>query len=45
MVPKQVVKILKITSDDVPSYHVGYIPHFLFGKYDPKYFEKIFLRA
>jgi hypothetical protein len=45
IIPKEVVKILKITSDGIPSYHVGYIPHCLFGKYDPKYFEKIILRV
>jgi hypothetical protein len=43
--PVKVVEILKIRSDGFPSYHVGYIPHCLFWKYDLEYFERIFARV
>jgi hypothetical protein len=43
--PEEVVKILKIGSDGFPSCHVGYIPRRLFRKFDPKTFEKMFLKV
>jgi hypothetical protein len=43
--PEEVVKILKIGTDGFPSCHVGYIPRRLFRKFDPKTFEKMFLKV
>jgi hypothetical protein len=44
-IPEEVVKILKIGSDGFPSCHVGHIPRRLFRKFDPKSFEKNFLKV
>jgi hypothetical protein len=44
-VPEEVVKILKIGTDGFPSCHVGYILRRLFRKFDPKSFEKLFLKV